>query len=69
MFNQNALKAALAMKGKTLANLAAYLGINKSTLSKKINGRSEWTLPEIQKTGDVVGKEKIKEIFFDEKVS
>lgn len=64
MFNANLLKAELLIKGISTEELAKILGINKSTLSKRINGKSEWTLSELKKVGEVIGGEKLNEIFF-----
>ena len=69
MFNVKLLKAELLMKGITNDEFARLLCINKSTLSKKINGKSDWTLSELRKTGEILGVDKLNEIFFDLEVS
>lgn len=69
MFDRNLLKSELVYKGLTLEDLAKRLGLSKGTVSKKVNGVSEWTLSEIQKIGSVVGEDKIVAIFFAQKVS
>lgn len=69
MFNANLLKAELLIKGISTDELAKILGINKSTLSKRINGKSEWTLSELKKVGEILGVEKLNQIFFNLKVS
>ena len=69
MFDKNLLKSELVYHGLTFQLLADNLGIAKSTVSKKVNGYSEWTLSEIQKIGKILGSEKIVEIFFNKKVS
>ncbi len=63
MFNANLLKAELLIKGISTDELAKILGINKSTLSKRINGKSEWTLSELKKVGEILGAEKLNQIF------
>lgn len=69
MFNANLLKAELLIKGISTDELAKTLEINKSTLSKRINGKSEWTLSELQKVGEILGVEKMNHIFFGQEVS
>lgn len=49
MFNKLKFKATVIEKGKTMSELAQYLGINESTLYRKINGISEFSRDEIQK--------------------
>ena len=62
MFNANLLKAELIIKGISTDELAKILGINKSTLSKRINGKSEWTLSELKKVGEIHGGERLYQI-------
>ncbi len=69
MFDKKKLEAELILADITRASLAKELGIDKSTLYKKMNGKTEWTLSEIQKIGDVLGGEKIHTIFFAKEVS
>lgn len=64
MINEQELNIALAQEGKTKADMAAYLGINRSTLSKKINGKTKFTLPELQKMAVLFGKDRMYSIFF-----
>ena len=64
MFEKKQLRAELVIAGISQAELARRLGINKSTLYKKINGITEWTLSEIRKVGEVLGVDKIPRIFF-----
>ncbi len=49
MFNKLKFKATVIEKGKTMSELAQYLGINESTLYRKINGISKFSRDEIQK--------------------
>lgn len=63
MINKNKLEAALVLNGFSKAKFAAYLGISTSAASKKINGKSEFTVPEVRKTAELVGKETAREIF------
>ncbi len=46
-----------------------YLGISRTAFYRKSNGKSEFTLGEIQKLMDLLHLESADEIFFDSKVS
>lgn len=63
------LKAALAEKGLTLTDCAICIGINAGTLSKKINGKSEWTLSNIKQIAALIGEDRALSIFFTREVS
>lgn len=63
------LKIAIVERGFTAASLSEAIGISKSAFSKKINGKSEFTLGEIQKIVDVLELESPIPIFFAAKVS
>ena len=69
MFDKKRLEAELGLQNISKAEFAKALGIDTSTLYKKMNGKSDWTLTEIRKTGEILGKDKINPIFFAEKVS
>ncbi len=69
MFDKNLLKSELVYKDISFEKLAKTLGLSKGTVSKKVNGQSEWTLSEIQKIGSIVGEDKLVAIFFATKVS
>ena len=56
-------KAEIVARGIDRKNLANELGINASTLSKKINGLSDWNLAELRKLGTIFGVEKVRVIF------
>lgn len=64
-----ALKAEIVKKGFTHARLSKEIGISKAAFSKKINGKSEFTLGEIQRIVDVLEIESPIPIFFASKVS
>ena len=64
-----ALRAEIVKKGFTHAKLSAAIGISKAAFSKKINGKSEFTLGDIQQIVDVLGIESPVPIFFAGKVS
>lgn len=42
-------------RGMKLQDLAESLGLSKTALSKRIHGRTPWTLPEAQKASAVLG--------------
>lgn len=43
------LRGRIKEKYGTQANFADAMGMDKSTLSLKLNGKSDWTSPEIEK--------------------
>lgn len=49
MFKKNEFKAALARAEKTTTDVARALGIDVSTLSRKISGQSDFYREEIEK--------------------
>lgn len=68
MVNINKLKSYLALKGMVIKDLAEAIGMPISTLSNKINGKSEFTASEIaqiQTALDIPGEE-VLEIFIKE---
>ena len=69
MFNKNKFMAALALKGKTLQDVAIFLNKNASTISKKVNGHSEFTRKEIQLLCVFLDLESPVDIFFSEEVA
>lgn len=61
------LEYELKRNEKTRRNLADYLGINITTLYRKITGESDFTRSEIQKTKDYLDltSEQLEHIFFE----
>jgi len=55
--------------GYTMEEFAKAIGISKAALSKKMNGKSEFVLKEIQKIMDVLNLDSPIPIFFAKKVS
>ena len=49
MFNKLKFKAAVVENGKTMADVAKYLNINEATLSRKLNGITEFSREEIKR--------------------
>lgn len=48
MFNKNEFCGRVRSKGLTLEKIAEYLGINSATLTRKMNGKSDFTRNEIE---------------------
>lgn len=67
--DKQALQAAIVSRGLTAEKLSKAIGISKSAFSKKINGKSEFTLGEIQRIVEVLALESPIPIFFAQKVS
>ena len=51
------LASELARRGLTQKELAQYLGVNQGTISKKMAGKTEWTIGEIDTICDYFGKD------------
>lgn len=68
MVNINKLKSYLALKGMVIKDLAEAIGMPISTLSNKINGKSEFTASEIAQiqTALDIPDEEVLEIFIKE---
>lgn len=49
MLNRNLLRSKIARKGITQNELAAAIGVNKNTLSSKMNGKKPFNTDEIDK--------------------
>ena len=69
MFNKNLLMSELILLQINSSELAKMLDVSKSTLSKKLNGKSEFTLKEIQKIANLIDSDKTLQIFFAKQVS
>ena len=46
---RNVLRGEMAKHGVTVSKLAAYVGVSTNTMSKKINGKVDFSLSEIRK--------------------
>ena len=70
MTNVNLLKSAMAKQGETnfVACLVKLLGVSRSTASKKLNGKADFTQSEISKIAEhyKLTAENIKQIFVGE---
>ena len=69
--NTNLLKAEIMLKGKTLNETAKILGISRSALYRKLNGKSDFTRKEMCRIVDYlgIGLDAALAIFFNEEVS
>ena len=70
MFDYSKLLGRLKEKGLTQDKFAELLGMSGTTLSKKLNGKSEWTQAEINKACEIleINPEEIPVYFFKVKV-
>lgn len=64
MFDKNRFKAAMVMSGITSKEVAKILGINESTLYRKINSEGNFTRKEIKILIDTLELKNPEEIFF-----
>ena len=49
------VKILLTARGKTQTDLASYLGLQRSTISVKLKGKSEWSVPDLVNTANYLG--------------
>ena len=68
MFNKYEFNAALARKGMKKVQLAKYLGIEYSTLYRKIEENGKFTREEMAKIIDILGIDDPMKIFFAEEL-
>lgn len=61
--NKNLLRAAIAEKGMNQAKLAAAIGMSANSLSRKMNGRREFSLREVITIIQVLELKNPQEIF------
>lgn len=69
MFRENELRAQIKRANKTNKEVAAHLGIDESTLYRKIKANGNFTREEINKMVDFLEIEDPKEIFFAERLA
>lgn len=67
--NKQLLIYEIRKRGLTAEKVSQQIGISKSAFSKKINGKSEFTLSEIQAIVRILGLASPMEIFFAAEVS
>lgn len=64
MFDKNLFRAAVVAKGKTMSDVANEIHVSNATMSKKVNGHSEFTRKEIQEICNFLEIENPMPIFF-----
>lgn len=64
MLNSNLLRAAMAEKGISQAQLARAIGISENSMSRKLNGKREFRLSEVAAITEVLGLQAPQLIFF-----
>ena len=64
MFNKNEFRAAIARAGKTHKDVAKQIGVDESTLYRKIQENGRFTRAEINEMIDYLKIENPKSIFF-----
>ena len=69
MFDKRKFQAQLILSGKTMEDIASILGINITTLYRKINNDGSFTRREISAMMPVLGIEDPCEIFFAEELT
>lgn len=67
--NKALLEYKMQTKGKSITDMCEMLGISRSAFYRKCNGKSEFTISEIQKIVDFLGLASPVEIFFTQEVS
>jgi len=69
MFDKNRLKAQMVLVGISTKELAKRLGIDESTLYRKIQNDGSFTRSEINQMIEILGIENPNEIFFAERLA
>ncbi len=69
MFDKNKFKAQIVLMGMTSKELAEKLGINESTLYRKVNNNGNFTREEISAITAILRIENPAEIFFAEELA
>ena len=64
MFDAKQFRAAICLAGLKTKDVAYAMGISKSTLYRKLNGKTEFTREEIQRFCDYVKPADMCKIFF-----
>lgn len=69
MFNKKMFRAQMVLKGITAKELSEKLGINESTLYRKINADGSFTREEINQMIVILGISDPKAIFFSDELA
>ncbi len=64
--NERALRAAIAMSGKKMQQVAAEIGVHRGTFYKKLSGKTDFTQKEIVALSSCLGlsSDQVMLIFF-----
>ncbi len=69
MFDKDRFVTVIKDKGLRMQTVAEAMGIDRTTLYRKLNGGPEFTLREIQGCLSFFSVEEVQDIFFAKKVS
>ena len=69
MFDKERFLSEVKAKGLRMQTVAEAMGIDRTTLYRKLNGGPDFTLREIQGCMSFFNDEEVRTIFFAEKVS
>ena len=69
MFNKKLFKAQIILAGITVKQLAEAIGINESTMYRKINADGDFSRSEMNKMIDVLNIEHPEDIFFSKELA
>jgi DNA-binding XRE family transcriptional regulator len=69
MFDKNKFKAQIILQGRTPAEVAEHLEISKTTLWRKITGKTEFSRSEINKLIVFLNISDPRDIFFSQEVA
>ena len=69
MFDRDRFNREVKSNGLRMQTVAEAMGIDRTTLYRKLNGGPDFTLSEIQGCMSVFSSEAVQAIFFAEKVS
>ena len=66
---EDTLRSIIKKKGYSLQSIIAALGISRSAFYRKLNGKSAFTVNEMQKLTEILEINNPVKVFFKEKVS
>jgi DNA invertase Pin-like site-specific DNA recombinase len=69
MFDKKRFKAQVVLSGKTYQEIAKELGVDQSTLYRKINADGNFTRSEINALIDILDIENPQDIFFAQELA
>jgi len=69
MFSEKALRDLIAERGVKIKSVAAAMGIEPSTLYRKMKGQLDFTRTEIQRCCEFFGLDEMNDVFFAKEVA